>query len=52
MVNFVGKFSSLFWIRLIPDAKLQLQRPSEVPNQSRENLKAFLDDMQKIAILN
>ena len=45
--NDVGKISTLSRIRLKLNAKLQTQRPTDVPVQYREKQNAFLDDLQK-----
>ena len=41
----VGKIFTPFWIRLKPDAKLQIQRPTKFPIQHRGKLNTFLDNL-------
>ena len=44
----VRKISTLFQIRLKPEAKQQTQRTTEVSYHYREKLKSFLHDLQKM----
>ena len=49
--NVVGKISTLFRIRLKPNAQLMTQRPSKVPIHYRDKLNVLLKELEKYNII-
>ena len=49
--NDVGKISTLFRVRLKPNAQLITQRPSKVPIHYRDKLNALLKELEKHIII-
>ena len=49
--NDVGKISTLFRIRLKPNAQLMTQRPSKVPIHYIDKLNALLKELEKYNLI-
>ena len=49
--NDAGKISTLFRIRLKPNAQFMTQRPSKVPIHYRDKLNALLNELEKYKII-